>query len=39
LTHVFYLDIGPKLLDEKGNFLPSAFRPDNLHPAVRGYEI
>jgi lysophospholipase L1-like esterase len=37
--HVFYLDIGPKFMDEKGNFLPGAFRPDNLHPAVKGYEI
>jgi lysophospholipase L1-like esterase len=37
--HVFYLDIGPKFLDEKGVFLPDAFRPDNLHPQARGYEI
>ena len=37
--HIFYLDIGPKFLDERGNFLPGAFRPDNLHPAVKGYEI
>jgi lysophospholipase L1-like esterase len=37
--HVFYLDIGPKFLDEKGYFLPDAFRPDNLHPQARGYEI
>jgi len=37
--HVFYLDIGPKFLDEKGNFLPDAFRPDNLHPAAKGYDI
>jgi lysophospholipase L1-like esterase len=37
--HVFYLDIGLKFLDEKGNFLPGAFRTDNLHPAAKGYEI
>jgi lysophospholipase L1-like esterase len=37
--HVFYLDIGAKFLDEKGVFLPDAFRPDNLHPLAKGYEI
>src|SRR5262245_47857920 len=37
--HVFYLDIGNKFLDEKGYFLPDAFRPDNLHPQAKGYEI
>jgi lysophospholipase L1-like esterase len=37
--HVFYLDIGPKFLDDKGYFLPDAFRPDNLHPQARGYDI
>jgi lysophospholipase L1-like esterase len=37
--NVFYFDIGPKFLDEKGVFLPNAFRPDNLHPAAYGYEI
>ena len=37
--HVFYLDIGSKFLDEKGVFLPNAFRADNLHPQARGYEI
>jgi lysophospholipase L1-like esterase len=37
--HVFYMDIGPKFLDEKGAFLPGAFRFDNLHPDVKGYEI
>jgi lysophospholipase L1-like esterase len=37
--HVHYLDIGAKFLDEKGVFLPNAFRPDNLHPAAYGYEI
>jgi lysophospholipase L1-like esterase len=36
---VFYLDIGPKFLDDKGFFLPNAFRPDNLHPQARGYGI
>ena len=37
--HVFYLDIGAKFLDDKGYFLPDAFRPDNLHPQARGYDI
>ena len=37
--HVFYLDIGPKFLDGMGTFLPDAFRPDNLHPAAKGYDI
>jgi lysophospholipase L1-like esterase len=37
--HVFYLDIGQKFLDDKGEFLPDAFRPDNLHPAAKGYDI
>ncbi len=37
--NVFYMDIGPKFLDEKGAFLPGAFRPDNLHPDTKGYEI
>ena len=37
--HVFYLDIGARFLDEKGYFLPDAFRPDNLHPAAKGYDI
>lgn len=37
--HVFYLDIGSKFLDENGNFLPGAFRPDNLHSAAKGYDI
>ena len=37
--HVFYMDIGAKFLDEKGSFLPDAFRPDNLHPAAKGYDI
>jgi lysophospholipase L1-like esterase len=37
--HVFYLDIGSRFLDEKGNFLPDAFRTDNLHPAAKGYDI
>jgi lysophospholipase L1-like esterase len=36
---VFYLDIGARFLDEKGYFLPEAFRPDNLHPAAKGYDI
>jgi lysophospholipase L1-like esterase len=37
--HVFFMDIGSRFLDEKGNFLPDAFRPDNLHPQTKGYDI
>jgi lysophospholipase L1-like esterase len=37
--HVFYMDIGAKFLDDKGMFLPESFRPDNLHPQAKGYEI
>ncbi len=37
--HVFYMDIGAKFLDEKGVFLPDSFRPDNLHPQAKGYDI
>ena len=37
--HVFYMDIGAAFLDDKGYFLPEVFRPDNLHPLARGYEI
>jgi beta-glucosidase len=37
--HVFYLDIGPKFLDQTGAFLPDSFRPDNLHPLAKGYDI
>jgi (4-O-methyl)-D-glucuronate---lignin esterase len=37
--HVFFMDIGAKFLDDKGYFLPDAFRPDNLHPAAKGYDI
>jgi lysophospholipase L1-like esterase len=37
--HVFYLDIGGAFLDDKGFFLPNAFRTDNLHPMARGYDI
>lgn len=37
--HVFYMDIGPKFLDERGYFLPDTFRPDNLHPVAKGYDI
>ena len=37
--NVFYLDIGASFLDENGSFLPDAFRPDNLHPAAKGYDI
>ena len=37
--HVFFLDIGAKFLDEKGYFLADSFRPDNLHPLAKGYDI
>jgi lysophospholipase L1-like esterase len=37
--HVFYMDIGAAFLDDTGAFLPNAFRPDNLHPLARGYDI
>jgi lysophospholipase L1-like esterase len=37
--NVFYLDIGAKFLDDKGVFLADAFRPDNLHPQAKGYDI
>jgi len=37
--NVFYLDIGRRFLDDKGVFLPDSFRPDNLHPQPKGYEI
>lgn len=37
--HVFFLDIGAKFLDDKGFFLPDVFRPDNLHPVAKGYDI
>jgi lysophospholipase L1-like esterase len=37
--HVFYLDIGATFLDEKGVFLPDAFRTDNLHPQAKGYDL
>jgi lysophospholipase L1-like esterase len=37
--HVFYTDIGGMFLDEKGYFLADAFRPDNLHPLAKGYDI
>ena len=37
--NVFYLDIGPKFLDEKGAFLEGSFQGDNLHPAPKGYDI
>ena len=37
--NVFYMDIGQKFLDDNGVFLPDSFRPDNLHPQAKGYEI
>ena len=36
---VVYKDIGAKFLDERGYFLKDAFRPDNLHPLAKGYDI
>jgi lysophospholipase L1-like esterase len=38
-SHVFYMDIGARFLDERGYFLADAFRPDNLHPLAKGYDI
>jgi beta-glucosidase len=37
--HVFFMDLGPKFLDDMGVLLPGTFLPDNLHPAEKGYEI
>jgi len=37
--NVFYLDIGQRFLDDKGVFLADSFRPDNLHPQAKGYDI
>jgi lysophospholipase L1-like esterase len=37
--HVFYMDIGSKFLGENGYLLPDSFRPDNLHPLAKGYDI
>jgi lysophospholipase L1-like esterase len=37
--HVFFMDIGAAFLDDRGDFLPDVFRPDNLHPQAKGYEI
>ncbi|HTM04413.1 MAG TPA: GDSL-type esterase/lipase family protein [Vicinamibacterales bacterium] len=37
--HVFYMDIGPKFLGADGKFLPDSFRPDNLHPLPKGYDL
>ena len=36
---VFYMDIGPQFLDAQGYLLPGTFRPDNLHPTAKGYDI
>jgi (4-O-methyl)-D-glucuronate---lignin esterase len=36
---VFYMDIGQQFLDDKGVFLPDSFRPDNLHPQAKGYDL
>ena len=38
-SHIFYMDIGAGFLDERGYFLADAFRPDNLHPQAKGYDI
>ena len=37
--HVFFMDLAPKFLDDKGVLLPGIFRNDNLHPVGPGYEI
>ncbi len=37
--HVFYMDIGARFLDDNGYFLADTFRPDNLHPVAKGYDI
>jgi lysophospholipase L1-like esterase len=37
--HVFYMDIGARFLDDNGYFLTDSFRPDNLHPQAKGYDI
>ncbi|MBV9504715.1 MAG: GDSL family lipase [Acidobacteriia bacterium] len=37
--HVFYMDIGAEFLGDTGRFLPDSFRPDNLHPQAKGYDI
>jgi len=37
--NVFFLDIGAKFLDDRGYFLPDAFRTNNLHPQTLGYDI
>jgi lysophospholipase L1-like esterase len=37
--NVFYMDIGAKFLGPDGVFLPDSFRPDNLHPLPKGYDI
>jgi beta-glucosidase len=37
--HVFYMDIGSRFLDDRGVFLADSFRPDNLHPQAKGYDI
>jgi len=37
--HVFFMDIGARFLDDRGVFLPDSFRPDNLHPQAKGYDI
>jgi lysophospholipase L1-like esterase len=37
--YVFYMDVGPQFLDEKGYFLADAFAADNLHPLAKGYDI
>lgn len=37
-THVTYLDIGEKFLDQGGN-IPKDVMPDGLHPSAKGYQI
>ncbi len=37
--HIFYLDLGPSFLDEKGNFRVGVMQGDRTHPTVLGYEV
>ena len=36
--HIFFLDIGERFLDAKGN-IPTDVMPDGLHPSLQGYQI
>ena len=37
--NVFFLDVGPQLLDSKGHQKSGLFRPDGIHPTLKGYEV